>query len=74
VVPPSGVSMLEAADVAVPAESRLGVEPAAEVEAQPMPVPEAEPAPQPEPPRPRPSGPASSPGRAFNPEIVPADD
>jgi len=39
-----------------------------------MPVPEAEPAPQPEPPRPRPSGPASSPGRAFNPEIVPADD
>jgi CPA2 family monovalent cation:H+ antiporter-2 len=74
VVPPSAESLLEPAGEAVPAESRLGVEPAAEVEAQPMPVPEAEPAPQPEPPRPRPSGPASSPGRAFNPEIVPADD
>jgi len=42
--------------------------------APPPPVAAAEPEPVPPPPRPKPSGPATSPGAAFNPEVVPADD
>ena len=56
---------------AEPEVAKVAVEPDP---APPPPVAAAEPEPVPPPPRPKPSGPATSPGAAFNPEVVPADD
>ena len=72
-LPPSAEPVLEPAGEVVPAEpGPAAVEPKAGAEAATHPEPEA--APEPEPSRQRPAAPSSSAGRAFNPEVVPADD
>ena len=59
----------------LPESEAAAPEPEVEPElALPEPVAAPEPAPVPAPPRSKPSGPATAPGAAFNPEVVPADD